>query len=159
MNTTLSNLEDLQNQIIAMVKTVKTGTSDEWRCSIPDENVLGVMRDASAFYTYPAVMVLFGDEVLKSITAMRDKWDGEILLTLLVYVSRDEMEAVVHDLKRLLASISRSKVNDATNPWIFQTAEKTTQGIHAERNYIEGIDLCVVKLYVVTLMRGQKVTF
>lgn len=152
-----SNLEYIQNQIIDLVKTIQTGTPDNWRINVQD--VLGVYRDSSAFASFPVVMVLWGDETLNSIDSARNIWNGKVRLMLLVYTKREDMEAITHDLKRLLAANSKININTPTARWIMLTEDGKTQGVRVLRNYLEEVDLCVVTLDVVLDMKGQKVTF
>ncbi len=151
-----SNLENLKTQIIDLVKTIKPGTDKNWRSDI--KHVEGIYYDIDAFTEFPVVMVLFGDEALNSMDNARFVWNGKSKLILLVYTDRAGMEDVIHDLKRLLAEYSMSRVNAPTNRWIFQT-EKEKPGITIMRSYFAGVDNCIVSLDVDVELRNQTTEF
>ena len=148
---TLSRAEQTQQDWVTIVKTIRTGTSDNYRTD--PVAVLTSYVDIERLSSFPQVGVLLGPEQLRRTDDPGLAVDGMNQIMLLGYARQDVAEDLLHDLKRVAVRNIFTKLNDPTNPWQVSMTRQPT--FNVDRQILEGKDLAWVGVWFDVLIRNQ----
>ena len=110
---------DLKAELLGVV-TVAAGyrtTIADVQFTLLDMNSLGALVNVDTGEALPVVSIILGDEGLTPKDTQRLFWNSDLEVVLLVYCRQGHQELVIHDLKRVIGSISTKYVSTADHRW------------------------------------------
>jgi hypothetical protein len=102
-----SKYEDINVEIVAGVTAITTV-----------KKVYSCVSDLKNGQPFPRVEILNGEERLKSLNPTQATvWDSQFMVLLNAYAASDELEGIVHELRKYVVSIAISQIGNTTNRW------------------------------------------
>ena len=101
-----SKYQDIMTIIIAGVTAISS-----------IKKVYDYISDLGDGQPYPRAEVLVGDETLKAKDSNCEVWDAEFMVLLNAYAAPDEIEDVIHELRKYAVTLAKLYVNDSSHRW------------------------------------------
>jgi hypothetical protein len=101
-----SKYEDIRDFLVAGVTAIGSV-----------KKVFDSMSDLNDGQPFPRIEVLNGNELLLCEDTNGTVWDSTFVVFLNAFASADELEGVVHDLRKYVVSIYKSQLVGTTNRW------------------------------------------
>ncbi len=115
----ISRVEEMQDDLIALVATINNTTTFRVKVNETFEKFV----DISSVENMPAVAVVLGDETFQGTGNKHgDRWlrhifDSYVNVSFIGYCMQSDAEALLHELKKIVATNAIANVNDSTNKW------------------------------------------
>jgi len=91
--------EDMRDDWVALVQAIHPST---YRSNVQD--VYTTWKNIEQLSRWPSVCVLMGSEKLVTKDTSATRWQSEIDMMLLGYAKQSDLEALAHDLKRIVCA-------------------------------------------------------
>ena len=109
---TTSRFETMRSDIVSALEGI---VPPNYRSTVHE--VSTVWKDVKSVSAWPTIIVLFPTETMKALDDMRTVFNSTCSVVILAYVRREQIDAMEHDLKRVVLGLATTHAVDSSG-WI-----------------------------------------